>query len=171
MPTPVLPGESQGRWSLVGCRLWGRTESDTTETTLAAAGLPCLLTFWWIWPIRCIVRDWERQEKERGISFLQTCPETYYSLLWRDTPVAEFVNSVAPVRQHHFRDCISNCMLVKSPFRCPSGPQDDDAFLCSLIPGCFTFPARPINHAHFFLNNLLIKYFNYSLEKTSANTL
>ena len=33
-PTPVfLPGESQGRWGLVGCRLWGRTESDTTEAT------------------------------------------------------------------------------------------------------------------------------------------
>ena len=26
-----LPGESQGWRSLVGCRLWGRTESDTTE--------------------------------------------------------------------------------------------------------------------------------------------
>ena len=33
-PRPVfLPGESQGRRSLVGCRLWGRTESDTTEAT------------------------------------------------------------------------------------------------------------------------------------------
>ena len=33
-PAPVfLPGESQGRQSLVGCRLWGRTESDTTEAT------------------------------------------------------------------------------------------------------------------------------------------
>ena len=33
-PTPVfLPVESQGRWSLVGCRLWGRTEPDTTEAT------------------------------------------------------------------------------------------------------------------------------------------
>ena len=33
-PTPVfLPGESQGRGSMVGCRLWGRTESDTTEVT------------------------------------------------------------------------------------------------------------------------------------------
>ena len=33
-PTPVfLPGESQGQRSLVGCRLWGRTESDTTEAT------------------------------------------------------------------------------------------------------------------------------------------
>ena len=33
-PTPVfLPGESQGQGSLVGCRPWGRTESDTTEAT------------------------------------------------------------------------------------------------------------------------------------------
>ena len=33
-PTPVfLPGESQGRGSLVGCRLWGCTESDTTDAT------------------------------------------------------------------------------------------------------------------------------------------
>ena len=33
-PTPVfLPGESQGRGSLVGCHLWGCTESDTTEAT------------------------------------------------------------------------------------------------------------------------------------------
>ena len=33
-PTPVfLPRESQGRGSPVGCRLWGRTESDTTEAT------------------------------------------------------------------------------------------------------------------------------------------
>ena len=33
-PTPVfLPGESQGWGSPVGCRLWGRTESDTTKVT------------------------------------------------------------------------------------------------------------------------------------------
>ena len=32
--TPVLlPGKSHGRRSLVGCCLWGRTESDTTEVT------------------------------------------------------------------------------------------------------------------------------------------
>ena len=33
-PTPVfLPGESQGRGSLVGLCLWGHIESDTTEVT------------------------------------------------------------------------------------------------------------------------------------------
>ena len=33
-PTPVfLPGESQGQGSLVGWRLWGCTELDTTEAT------------------------------------------------------------------------------------------------------------------------------------------
>ena len=33
-PTLVfLPGESQGRLSLVGCHLWGHTELDTTEVT------------------------------------------------------------------------------------------------------------------------------------------
>ena len=33
-PTPViLPGESQEQGSLVGCCLWGCTESDTTEAT------------------------------------------------------------------------------------------------------------------------------------------
>ena len=33
-PTPVfLPRESQGRGNVVGCRLWGRTELDTTEVT------------------------------------------------------------------------------------------------------------------------------------------
>ena len=33
-PTPVfLPGESQGQESLVGCCLWGCTESDMTEVT------------------------------------------------------------------------------------------------------------------------------------------
>ena len=33
-PTPVLlPGKSHGRRTLVSCRLWGCTESDTTEAT------------------------------------------------------------------------------------------------------------------------------------------
>ena len=49
-PTLVfLPGESQGRGSLVGCRLWGRIESGMTKRLhfhfhfLPSQGLP-----WWL---------------------------------------------------------------------------------------------------------------------------
>ena len=42
-PTPVfLPGESQGRRSLVGCHLWGCTESDTTELLHFHFPLSCI---------------------------------------------------------------------------------------------------------------------------------
>ena len=42
-PPPVLlPGEPQGRGGLVGCRLWGRTESDTTEATSQQQQQLCL---------------------------------------------------------------------------------------------------------------------------------
>ena len=44
-PTPVfLPGESQGRWSLVGCGLWGHTESDTSEATQQQQQQPTIYT-------------------------------------------------------------------------------------------------------------------------------
>ena len=29
----ILPGDSDGQWSLVGYSPWGRSESDTTEAT------------------------------------------------------------------------------------------------------------------------------------------
>ena len=42
-PTPVfLPGESWGRRSQVGCLLWGRTESDTTERLHFHFSLSCV---------------------------------------------------------------------------------------------------------------------------------
>src|SRR5574337_606718 len=42
-PTPVfLPGESQGWGSLVGCHLWGRTESGTTERLHFHISLSCI---------------------------------------------------------------------------------------------------------------------------------
>ena len=41
--TPVfLPGESQGRGNLVGCCLWGRTESDMTERLHFHFPLSCI---------------------------------------------------------------------------------------------------------------------------------
>ena len=42
-PTPVLlPGKSHGRRSLVGCRPWGREESDTTERLYFHFSLSCI---------------------------------------------------------------------------------------------------------------------------------
>ena len=50
-PTPVfLSGESQGRGSLVGCCLWGHTESDKTEVTQQQQQQqqqPCVTGFPW----------------------------------------------------------------------------------------------------------------------------
>ena len=49
-PTPVfLPGKSQGWGSLVGCRLWGCTESDTTKATQQQQQQS--------WPIVCDPKD------------------------------------------------------------------------------------------------------------------
>ena len=39
----VLARRIPGTGSLVGCRLWGRTESDMTESSLAAAAANCIL--------------------------------------------------------------------------------------------------------------------------------
>ena len=75
-PTPVfLPGESQGRWSLVACRLWGRTESDTTDVTAAAAkvitkrnsdkslnqGKP---NPWTLFSAKKLLKDWHLENRE-----------------------------------------------------------------------------------------------------------
>ena len=47
-PMPVfLPGEPQGRGSLVGCHLWGCTESDTTEATQQQQQQQCV---YWSFP-------------------------------------------------------------------------------------------------------------------------
>ena len=49
-PTPVfLPGESQEVRSLVGCHLWGLTESDTNWSNLAAAAAHYQLLPWQGW--------------------------------------------------------------------------------------------------------------------------
>ena len=60
-PTPVfLPGEFQGQGSLVGCCLWGRTESDTTEATwqqqqhLFVKWCIDLIHFWFVWSFKWI---------------------------------------------------------------------------------------------------------------------
>ena len=44
----VLPRESQGQGSLVGFRLWGRTESDTTEQLSSSSMLTILCLFFYV---------------------------------------------------------------------------------------------------------------------------
>ena len=57
-PTPVFfPRESQGQGSLVGCRLWSRTESDWSN--LAAAAAAACTEFSWNW---CIP-EWKHYRK------------------------------------------------------------------------------------------------------------
>ena len=59
-PTPVfLPGESQGWGSLVGCRLWGRTETNTTEVTAAAAAAVSQLPLTLCDPMVCRILSME----------------------------------------------------------------------------------------------------------------
>ena len=49
-PTPVfLPGEPQGRRSLVGCRLWGCTVGHDWSDSEAAAAADCVSSFPCIW--------------------------------------------------------------------------------------------------------------------------
>ena len=46
-PTPVfLPGESRGRGSLVGCRLWGRTEWTRLKRLSSSSSDLALVLFW-----------------------------------------------------------------------------------------------------------------------------
>ena len=55
-PTPVfLPGESQGRRSLVGCRLWGRTRVGHDWSDLAAAAAVDYMVLIYFWPLYSIL--------------------------------------------------------------------------------------------------------------------
>ena len=58
-PTPAfLPGESQGRRSLVGCRLWGHTELDTTEVTQQQQQQQKWLSSLWLQALNMWLRTW-----------------------------------------------------------------------------------------------------------------
>jgi len=76
-PTPVfLPGESQGPGSLVGCHLWGRTESDTTEVTYLLM-LPQLLMALIFIHLKLKTRNlyyWYRTAIEKWTHKTWTCP-------------------------------------------------------------------------------------------------
>ena len=84
-PTPVfLPGESQGRGSLVGCCLWGRTvRHDWSDLAAAAAAakLPYLFGEWFMLLFKSLVRklesrNWKsKSSRKTSISALLTMPK------------------------------------------------------------------------------------------------
>ena len=74
-PTLVfLPGESQGLGSLVGCHLWGCTESDTQSRTAAAY-------FHYVYPIQIptifyyFIMSKHESSRKTSISALLTMPK------------------------------------------------------------------------------------------------
>ena len=75
-PTPVfLPGESQGWWSLVGCRLWGCPTVGHDRSDLAAwIYLERWIVFYvsFIWFINCQEYSWLSSMKEVEFSPFNT---------------------------------------------------------------------------------------------------
>ena len=83
-PTPVfLPGESQGQGSLVGCCLWGRTESDTTEATQQPQQhVGCID----IYNCYVFILDWSLHHYV--VSFLTSCNLLYFEVYLSDMRIA-----------------------------------------------------------------------------------
>ena len=100
-PTPVfLPGESQGQGSLVGCHLWGRTESDTTEVTQqqqqhsSSHGAVCFTKLW----VSCKICVWfyfwffqytEQQVLNSSLLEWTLCPRLSESMWRMESVVAD----------------------------------------------------------------------------------
>ena len=82
-PTTVfLPGESQGWGSLVGCRLWGCTESDTIEVTQHQQAKEI---YWILSRLWMLLWDLDRQIRRRQ---------------WHPTPV------LLPGKSHGWRSLV-----------------------------------------------------------------
>ena len=113
-PTPVfLPRESWGQGSLVGCRLWGRTDSDTTEVT---------------------------QQQHTYISFLLSHPPPNTpSLLYRSSQSTELSSLCYTAGSHllsslHMVVYICQCYcLNSSPPRLPRGDTEVHWILNSIL--------------------------------------
>ena len=103
-----LPGESQGQRSLVGCHLWDRTESDTTEVTQHAC------------------RDWRRKWQSTPV-FLPRESQGRKSLvgcnLWHRTE-----SDMTEVTQHAYMHALEEEMATHSSilaWRIPGTEEPD----------------------------------------------
>ena len=110
-PTPVFfPGESQGRGSLVGCRPWGLTESDTTEATWQQQQQQQDLFYTWKWtlfdPLHPFLPTLHSLPLETsslfslnlGVRFCCSCLESPYT--WAHMPCV-FLLPIREVKQCH----------------------------------------------------------------------
>ena len=98
-PTPVLlPGKSRGRRSLVGCSLWGREESDTTERLQFHFSLSCTGEGSGN-PLQCSClenpRDGVAQSRTRlkWLGCSSSSSITFYTHLWMLPSASRFLNA------------------------------------------------------------------------------
>ena len=93
-----LPGESQGQGSLVGCRLWGRTESDTTEATWhqAAAAARLVMAFLprtkrllisWLWSPSAVILE---PRKIKSVTVFIVSPSICHEVMEPDAVIFVF---------------------------------------------------------------------------------
>ena len=74
-PTPVfLPGESQGRGSLVGCRLWGRTYRTRLKQLSSSSTTSVFLP----WEPHEQYEKAKWKDTERGTPQVSRCPGCYW---------------------------------------------------------------------------------------------
>ena len=101
-PTPVfLPGESQGRGSLVGCHLWGRTESDTTEATQQPQ------------------QQWHEKVKGCSLNLKINCPvySVYWSLTTKEQKITKLEKQGESYGQHDIKETAQFSNLETSDFQ------------------------------------------------------
>ena len=108
-PTPgFLPGESQGRRSLVGCRLWGRTESDTTEQLSSSSSSKYISNSAKWWRCRCklvTVPNLSLQLNRRR----QTCKP---SKTWVTFLTYCLLGEVTNMQNHLFDTIVRTCGVI-----------------------------------------------------------
>ena len=81
-PTPVLlPGKSHGQRSLVGCHLWGRTESDTTEATQQQQQQQQLLSVSACFRLIVMQAQMHSKRKKRKESAFSQSPSPHFMIL------------------------------------------------------------------------------------------
>ena len=80
-PTPIFwPGESQGQRSLVGCHLWGRTESDMTEAMQQQQTFRSLLVkLSWLLLARCVITSFSTNHLQPNDALQLTISYSYFN--------------------------------------------------------------------------------------------